>query len=49
VIAAANQNPDALINAYSKRHKSLADRRLLEETAQAIIDAGIGGVGFAEK
>ena len=49
VIAAANQNPDALINAYAKRHTNLADRRLLEETAQAMIDAGIGGVRFAEK
>jgi len=49
VIAAANQNPDALINAYAKRHTNLADRRLLEETAQAMIDAGLGRIAFPEK
>ena len=49
VIAAANENPTALVNAYQKRAgASMADRCILEETAQAMIDAEIGGLKFAE-
>src|SRR5215207_7838701 len=38
VIVAANENPNALVNAYEKRAgSSMADRLILEETAQAMI------------
>jgi len=49
VIAAAAENPEALIAAYTKRFGNKADRRLLEEVAQGMLDAGLGGIAFAEQ
>jgi hypothetical protein len=49
VFAAANDNPGAIIKAYEKRAATnFADRRLLEETMQAMADAEIGGLKFQE-
>jgi hypothetical protein len=50
VLSKAADDPDALLNAYLRRApENTADRRLLEQTAQAPLDAGIGGTGFAER
>jgi len=50
VLSKAADDPDALLNAYLRRApENTADRRLLEQTAQALLDAGIGGAGFAER
>jgi hypothetical protein len=42
VLSAAAQDPSVLINAYVRRFGNLVDRILLQETAEAMIDAGVG-------
>ena len=51
ILSAAMDRPEILINAYRRRFSELADRRLLEETAEAVIDglAGSDGGAFAER
>lgn len=49
VISAAADNPEALIRAYERRApNSLADRFILEDSIQVILDSGLGGPAFAE-
>ncbi len=39
VLSSAMERPEGLINAYRRRYENLVDRRLLEESASAVIDA----------
>ncbi len=49
VLAAAANDPSVLVRAYEKRApQSLADRVILEDAIGVVLDAGMGGVGFAE-
>jgi hypothetical protein len=50
VITAAATDPTVLVQAYEKRAAdSLADRIILEETMQAVLDAGLGDVTLIEE
>lgn len=51
VLAAATANgPEALIALYQRRApRSLADRLIIEDAVNAVLDAGLGGMTFAEK
>ena len=50
LLSKAADDPDALLNAYLRRApENTADRRHLEQTAQALLDAGIRGAGFAKR
>jgi hypothetical protein len=49
ILNKAAEDPDALITAYTRRFGNLTDRILLQETAEAMIDAGVSGPGFPEK
>ena|SRR5215204_5057896 len=50
VLSKAADDPDALLSAYLRRApENTADRRLLEQSAQALLDTGIGDAGFAER
>jgi len=50
VLSGAMERPEALLNAYRRRFGDLTDRRLLEESAQVVIDglAGSDGGQFAQ-
>lgn len=51
ILNSALERPEVLINAYRRRFHELADRRLLEESAEAVIDAlgGSDGGQFAQR